>query len=76
MNIIKNWRRGMKAILELELPESCTKCKVCNKTKLINCIGQYYYEYICSFIFADVSIFLNERCPECPLKIIEEAANA
>ena len=61
----------MKAILELELPESCTKCKVCNKTKLINCVGVYYYEYICNFIFADVSGFYDERCPECPLKIME-----
>jgi len=65
----------MKAILEIELPKSCVGCEICSMTtkERSDKNGRYKY-YFCILVHADVGMFNEERgrCPECPLKIIEE----
>jgi len=66
-----------KAVFEMLVPESCAKCNLCYITNKKAYSGNLYYkDYFCIVIYADVRGFQNERCPECPLKIIEDAADA
>jgi len=61
----------MRAILEIEVPESCVVCR-------LRCNNDGYGDY-CAVLSSnsqlnyDVGVFKHERDPNCPLKIIEKA---
>jgi len=61
----------MKAVLEIEMPESCVKCKICNQSRQETNTGSFYKLYECNLVFADVGMFNDKRCPDCPLKFAE-----
>jgi len=64
-----------KAVFEMLVPESCTKCNLCYITNKKAYSGDLYYkDYFCIVVYADVSMFDEKRgrCPECPLKIIDD----
>jgi len=54
----------MKAILEMELPESCDKCKI---RHWIDDDNSW-----CNLVEDYVEKFSKERYPDCSLKIVEE----
>jgi hypothetical protein len=68
----------MKAILEMEVPESCTECKICTiiYREKYDKTG-FYRDYHCRLVYADVGMFKGSRgrCPDCPLKIVEESSH-
>lgn len=58
-----------KAILELEMPESCSNCKFCREVDL-----DYGIYYIC-FISREPLIKMDlyeKRSKDCPLKLVED----
>jgi hypothetical protein len=61
----------MKTILEIELPECCTKCSLCYITRKERDYGIFYKDYYCIVINEDVGNCDNERYSGCPLKIME-----
>ena len=57
----------MKAILEIEMPESCRKCRLSTQTfSAVRCLAINY----------DVIKYLHTRHPKCPLKIVPSCAEA
>jgi hypothetical protein len=59
----------MKAILEMEMPESCGKCMFENWDKWVL--------WACCLIKTNLNVseIANIRHPDCPLKIVEEATH-
>jgi len=59
----------MKAILEIELPESCSECNL----RVGGIVGCYY---CAPTMNSDVDNYTKSRSPHCPLKTIDEAKDS